>query len=77
MHRTISRLWFYYLEALDDGQIEALKAEMNGHTWIAEFLNQDNLVSYSQNQLLFHSIVHNSSGKIMGDSTEVFNKFGL
>lgn len=77
MHRTISRLWFYYLGALDQGQLESLQAEMEGHTWIAEFLNQDNLVTYSQNQLLFHSIVQNSSGKIIGNAPEVFESFGL
>ena len=50
---------------------------MKGTTWIADYLNQENFVVYSHDKLVFHSIVHNSTGKIMGDAPEILQKYGL
>ena len=47
-HRTMCRLWLIYLEELDDGQIASLKDKMSGFTWIADFVNQENMVVYGQ-----------------------------
>lgn len=62
---------------MDKQQLAELKKCMAGHTWIAEFVSADKLIDYSDSQLLFHSIVENSTGKVLGDAIPEFKKFGF
>jgi hypothetical protein len=54
-----------------------LKRELNEHTWIGEYLTEDNLIRYSEEQILFHSIVNNSNGVIKANAQKTFEDFGF
>ena len=54
-----------------------LKKELSGHTWVGEYLTEDNLIRYSDEHILFHSIVNNSDGSIRGDAYKIFQRFGF
>lgn len=70
-------LFFNQLAKLDRKELEELKRDLNGNTWIAEYLSQDNLVHYDEARLVFHSVVHNSSGNIKADTAKIFQRYGL
>lgn len=69
---NMGTLFFDVLERLDRKQQEELKRDLNGNTWVAEYLSADNLVHFDEPRLVFHSIVHNSSGAVKADSALVF-----
>jgi hypothetical protein len=58
--KEIGKLWFDYVERLDKRSLAELKRKLAGMTWVAEYLNADHLVHYSEGeQIVFHSIIDN------------------
>lgn len=79
-HREITKLWDSQTEHLDDSTYDELCDAMEGKTWVCEYLNQADscVVRYpsGEPQLVFHSIVENSTGVIQGDAYKVFKRYG-
>jgi hypothetical protein len=71
-HKNLAKLWFGHLRQLNRVTIGQLKRELSGHTWIGEYLTEDNLIRYSDEKILFHSIVSNSNGVVKGDAYKTF-----
>lgn len=70
-------MWLNLIAKLDKKTLAQVKQDLSGQTWVAEFLNSDNLVRYDEDQLVFHSIVENESGAVVADATKVLSKYGL
>lgn len=64
MHREISKVLFQFIDILDKNHLAELKSELIGHTWIGEYLSNDNIVQYDDPTILFHSIVENKTGVV-------------
>jgi hypothetical protein len=67
-HKNLAKLWFGHLEKLNRAATVQLKKELSGNTWVGEYLTEDNLIRYSDEHILFHSIVNNSNGSIKADA---------
>lgn len=76
-HKNLAKLWFGHLAQLNRAATVQLKKELNGHTWVGEYLTEDNLIRYSDEHILFHSIVNNSNGSIKADAYKTFERFGF
>lgn len=76
-HKNLAKIWFGHLSKLNKATIGKLKRELNNHTWIGEYLTEDNLIRYSDEAILFHSIVDNNNGNIKGNAQKIFEDFGF
>jgi hypothetical protein len=76
-HKNLAKLWFGQLRQLNRATIGQLKRDLSGHTWIGEYLTEDNLIRYSDEKILFHSIVNNSNGVVKADACKTFERFGF
>lgn len=76
-HKNLAKLWFGQLRQLNRATIGQLKRDLSGHTWIGEYLTEDNLIRYSDEKILFHSIVNNSNGVVEADACKTFERFGF
>jgi hypothetical protein len=77
MHQEISKVLFQFIDQLDKTALSDLKSLLAGHTWVGEYLSNDNLIQYDDPKILLHSIVENKTGVVKADAETHFKKFGF
>jgi tRNA splicing ligase len=79
----MAQCWFNLISVLKKKELDSLKADMNGRTWVGEYIGNiqcQHLVKYPKESIIFYAIVDNESSKICKlteDSYKLFKKYGF